>query len=53
MVILTETLVVNPVESALVVIDMQKDFCYEDSALFMGDTVEKTNWMLKYATITS
>jgi len=34
--------------SALVVIDMQKDFCYEDGALFMGDTVEKTNWRICY-----
>jgi len=32
--------VVNPDESALVVVDMQKDFCYEDGALFVGDAVE-------------
>ncbi len=31
-----ETVVVNPEETALIVIDMQKDFCYEDGALFIG-----------------
>jgi len=50
-----ETVVVNPVETALVVIDM----CRRTSAvqmvlcLYAISTVEKTNWMLKYATITS
>ena len=34
-----ETVVGNPMESALIVIDMQKDFCYEDGALFVGDAV--------------
>ena len=29
---------INPVESALVVIDMQKDFCCADGALFVCDT---------------
>ena len=28
---------INPVESALVVIDMQKDFCCADGALFVCD----------------
>ena len=50
---MAEKMSIKAEESELVVIDMQKDFCYEDGALFMGDTVEKTNWMLKYATITS
>jgi nicotinamidase/pyrazinamidase len=36
-----EKAVVNPEESALVVEDMQKDFCYEDGALFMGAGVEE------------
>jgi len=31
---------INPGESALVVIGMQKDFCYEDGALFVGDAVK-------------
>lgn len=35
-----EKVFINPGESALVVIDMQKDFCYEDGALFVGDAVE-------------
>jgi len=35
-----EKVFINPEESALVVIDMQKDFCYEDGALFVGDAVE-------------
>ncbi len=38
---MAEKVVVNPEESALVVIDMQKDFCYEDGALFVGDAVEE------------
>jgi nicotinamidase/pyrazinamidase len=41
MVFMPEKAVVNPKESALVVIDMQKDFCYEDGALFMGEGVEE------------
>jgi len=32
-----EKAVVNPVKSALVVIDMQKDFCCADGALFVCD----------------
>ncbi len=32
--------VVNPEISALIVIDMQKDFCYEDGALFVGDAAK-------------
>ncbi len=35
MVILAEKVVVNPVETALVVIDMQKDFYCADGALFV------------------
>ncbi len=35
--VMPEKVVVNPVESALVVEDMQKDFCYEDGALFVCD----------------
>ncbi|MGB2840980.1 MAG: isochorismatase family cysteine hydrolase [Halobacteriota archaeon] len=35
-----EKVFINPEKSALVVIDMQKDFCYEDGALFVGDAVE-------------
>ncbi|MCW3130395.1 MAG: cysteine hydrolase [Methanophagales archaeon] len=34
---MSKKVVVNPEESALVVEDMQKDFCYEDGALFMGE----------------
>ena len=37
----TTEVTVNPEESALVVIDMQKDFCYADCALFMGDAIEE------------
>ena len=37
----TTEVAVNPEESALAVEDMQKDFCYEDGALFMGDGVEE------------
>ena len=37
----TTEVAVNPEESALVVIDMQKDFCYADCALFMGDAIEE------------
>ena len=36
-----EKAVVNPEKTALVVIDMQKDFCYADGALFVGDAVEE------------
>ena len=36
-----ETVVVNPEKTALVVIDMQKDFCCEDGALFIGEGVEE------------
>jgi len=32
--------IVVPEESALIVEDMQKDFCYGDGALFIGDSVE-------------
>lgn len=35
-----EEVVVNPEKSALVVVDMQKDFCYEDGALFVGDVAK-------------
>ncbi len=38
--IMPEKVVVNPEKSALAVIDMQKDFCYEGGALFVGDAVE-------------
>ncbi len=38
---MTEEVFINPEQSALVVIDMQKDFCYEDGALFMGEGVEE------------
>jgi len=41
MVFMPEKAVVNPEQSALVVEDMQKDFCYEDGALFMGAGVEE------------
>jgi nicotinamidase/pyrazinamidase len=41
MVFMPEKAVVNPVKSALVVIDMQKDFCYDDGALFMGEGMEE------------
>ena len=36
-----ERVVVNPVETAVLVVDMQKDFCYEDGALFVGDAVRR------------
>jgi nicotinamidase/pyrazinamidase len=36
---MVEPVVVKSMESALVIEDMQKDFCYEDGALFMGDGV--------------
>ena len=35
---MTEKIVV-PKKCALIVADMQKDFCSEDGALFIGDTV--------------
>ena len=41
MVFMPEKVIINPEESALVVEDMQKDFCYEDGALFMGEGVEE------------
>jgi nicotinamidase-related amidase len=34
---MTEKLFINPEKSALVVIDMQKDFCCADGALFVCD----------------
>ncbi|MCW3140843.1 MAG: cysteine hydrolase [Methanophagales archaeon] len=34
---MTEKAFINPEKTALVVEDMQKDFCYEDGALFMGE----------------
>jgi nicotinamidase-related amidase len=34
-----EKIALNPEKTALIVIDMQKDFCYEDGALFVGDAV--------------
>ena len=45
---MTEKVSINPEECALVVINMQKDFCYAGGALFVCDTVEKTNWMIGY-----
>ena len=33
--------IVVPEECALIVEDMQKDFCNEDGALFIGDTVNE------------
>lgn len=39
--LMPKKLIINPEESALVVKDMQKDFCYEDGALFMGEGVEE------------
>jgi hypothetical protein len=35
--LMTKKVFVNPVETALVVIDMQKDFCCADCALFVCD----------------
>ena len=37
----TERVVLNPSETAVLVVDMQKDFCYEDGALFVGDPVRR------------
>jgi len=36
----TQKVVVDPGDSALVVVDMQKDFCSAAGALFVGDAVE-------------
>jgi len=36
-----EKVVLNPSETAVLVVDMQKDFCYEDGALFVGDPVRR------------
>lgn len=41
MVFMPEKVVANPEKSAVVVVDMQKDFCYEDGALFVGDAVKE------------
>jgi nicotinamidase-related amidase len=37
MMFMAEKVHVNPVESALVAVDMQKDFCCADGALFVCD----------------
>jgi len=36
-----ERVVLNPGETAVLVVDMQKDFCYEDGALFVRDPVRR------------
>lgn len=44
---------IRSVESALVIIDMQKDFCYEDGALFVGEgakeIIERIKRLIKKA----
>ena len=38
---MSKKIVVNPDETALVVIDMQKDFCHAEGTLFVGDIVNE------------
>ncbi|MDY6965621.1 MAG: isochorismatase family cysteine hydrolase [Halobacteriota archaeon] len=35
------SIVLDPSSTALIVVDMQKDFCYEDGALYVGDQVKE------------
>jgi nicotinamidase-related amidase len=37
---MTKQVVLNPEDSALIVVDMQEDFCYANGALFVGGAVE-------------
>ncbi|MDF2957978.1 MAG: Nicotinamidase-related amidase [Candidatus Alkanophagales archaeon MCA70_species_1] len=35
-----EEVTIKPVETAIIIVDMQKDFCYENGALYVGDAAK-------------
>ena len=35
-----EEVTIKPVETAVIIVDMQKDFCYENGALYVGDAAK-------------
>jgi len=35
-----EEVIIKPAETAIIIVDMQKDFCYEGGALYIGDTAK-------------